>query len=190
MRGEVMKPLLVPKEKLNNFIVDIEGEIERLIGEYGDIVLKTSYLYLKDVQRAEDAFQEVFIKVFKKYGSFKGNSSEKTWIMSITINICKDMLRSSWLKRVFLMDNLAAGKGEDAVDTKVIKGIEEEILFKEVMALQSHLKDVVILYYYQEFKTVDISKILGIAEGTVRSRLHRAREILKNKLSGRVEYFG
>jgi RNA polymerase sigma-70 factor (ECF subfamily) len=58
------------------------------------------------------------------------------------------------------------------------------------MALPAYLKDVVILYYYQEFKTVEISKILGIAEGTVRSRLHRAREILKNKLSGRVDYFG
>jgi RNA polymerase sigma-70 factor (ECF subfamily) len=190
MGGEGMNPLLVPKEKLDNLMVDIEVEIERLMGEYGDIVLKTSYLYLKDMQRAEDAFQEVFIKIYRKYGSFKGNSSEKTWIMSITINVCKDMLRNSWLKRVFLMDNLTAEKDEDAVDAKVIKGIEEEILFKEVMALPAYLKDVVILYYYQEFKTVEISKILGIAEGTVRSRLHRAREILKNKLSGRVDYFG
>jgi RNA polymerase sigma-70 factor, ECF subfamily len=190
MGGEGMNRLLAPKEKLDNLIVDIEVEIERLMGEYGDIVLKTSYLYLKDMQRAEDAFQEVFIKIYKKYGSFKGNSSEKTWIMSITINVCKDMLRSSWLKRVFLMDNLAAEKDEDAVDVKVIKGIEEESLFKEVMALSPYLKDVVILYYYQEFKTVDISKVLGIAEGTVRSRLHRAREILKNKLRGRGDYSG
>jgi RNA polymerase sigma-70 factor (ECF subfamily) len=123
MGGEGMNPLLVPKEKLDNLMVDIEVEIERLMGEYGDIVLKTSYLYLKDMQRAEDAFQEVFIKIYRKYGSFKGNSSEKTWIMSITINVCKDMLRNSWLKRVFLMDNLTAEKDEDAVDAKVIKGI-------------------------------------------------------------------
>ena len=115
----------------------------------------------------------MFIKIYKKYNNFKGNSSEKTWIMSITINVCKDMLRSSWLKKVFLIDNLPAEKGDDAVDTKAIKTIEEEILFNEVIALPAYLEDVVILYYYQEFKTIEISKILGIAEGTVRSMLHR-----------------
>lgn len=97
-----MNSLLVPKENQELEKIDIKVEIERLINVYGEDVLRTSYMYLKDRQRAEDAFQEVFLKIYRKYDSFKGNSSEKTWIISITINVCKDLLRSSWLKRVFL----------------------------------------------------------------------------------------
>jgi RNA polymerase sigma-70 factor, ECF subfamily len=182
-----MNPLSVPKEKCELGELDIDKEIERLMNVYGNDVLRTAYLYLKDMQRAEDAFQEVFIKIYRKYDSFKGNSSEKTWIISITINVCKDMLRSSWLKRVFVTDSFLTEKHEEDTDKAAIQRVENKILFNEVMSLQPALKDVVILYYYQEFDTKEISKILGIAEGTVRSRLHRAREILKNKLKGRID---
>lgn len=164
-------------------------EIERLICSYGNDVLRVSYLYLKDIQRAEDAFQEVFIKVYKNYHKFNGKSSEKTWILSITINLCKDMLRSSWLRRVFVSDtDITEEKNEMDTDQAAIKKIENKILFNEVMSLPAALKDVIILYYYQQFDTKEISKILGVAEGTVRSRLHRARERLKGKLKGRVDF--
>lgn len=96
-------------------------------------------------------------------------------------------MRSSWLKRVFLTDKIIPQEHEDT-DKSAIKLVENRILLDEVMALQPSLKDVVVLYYYQQFDTKEISKILGIAEGTVRSRLHRAREILKNKLNGRIDY--
>jgi RNA polymerase sigma-70 factor, ECF subfamily len=182
-----MNPLSVPKEKCELEELDIDKEIERLMNVYGNDVLRTAYLYLKDMQRAEDAFQEVFIKIYKKYDSFKGKSSEKTWIISITINVCKDLLRSSWLKKVFVTDNVMTEKHHEDTDKAAIRLVENKILFNEVISLQSSLKDVVILYYYQEFDTKEISKVLGIAEGTVRSRLHRAREILKNKLSGRID---
>lgn len=62
-------------------------------------------------------------------------------------------------------------------------------MFNEVISLKPSLKDLVILYYYQEFSTKEISRILGMAEGTVRSKLHRAREILKGKVDGRIDYF-
>lgn len=185
-----MNPLSVPKENLEIENLNLEEEIERLMNMYGEDVLRMSYLYLKDRQRAEDAFQEVFIKIYKKNGSFKGKSSEKTWIISITINVCKDYLRSSWFNRVFLTDNILHDSSGDNIDDAAIKSVENSIVFNEVIALKPALKDVILLYYYEEFDTVEISKILGIAEGTVRSRLHRAREILKNKINRRIEYFG
>lgn len=183
-----MNPLLVPKEKHMIEEFNIDEEIERLMNLYGNDVLRTSYMYLKDRQRAEDAFQEVFLKVYKKYSSFQGKSSEKTWIISITINVCRDILRSSWLKRVFLTDNISIEKNNKDTDTAAIKLVEDRVLFDEVISLQPAMKEVVILYYYQEFDTREISNILGIAEGTVRSRLHRAREILRNKLKGRIDF--
>ncbi|MPM01170.1 sigma-70 family RNA polymerase sigma factor [Clostridium sp. C8] len=183
-----MDSLSVPKENKSIIGHDIEKEIQRLMDDYGDDVLRTSYMYLKDLQNAEDAFQEVFIRVFNKFESFKGESSEKTWIIRITINVCKDMLRSSWLKRVLLTDKLKEKNTIIGIDNKIIKEEENKILFEEVMSLSYRFKEVIILYYYHNYNTIEISRILNVAEGTVRSRLHRAREILKMKLGGRSDW--
>lgn len=185
-----MDSLSVPKENKSVIGHDIEKEIQRLMDHYGDDVLRTSYMYLKDLQNAEDAFQEVFIRVFNKFESFKGESSEKTWIIRITINVCKDMLRSSWLKRVLLTDKLKEKNIIIGIDNRIIKEEENKILFEEVMALSYRFKEVIILYYYHNYNTTEISRILNVAEGTVRSRLHRAREILKTKLGGRSDWDG
>ena len=183
-----MYSLSVPKENKSIIGHDIEKEIQRLMDDYGDDVLRTSYMYLKDLQNAEDAFQEVFIRVFNKFESFKGESSEKTWIIRITINVCKDMLRSSWLKKVLLTDKLKEKNTIIGIDNKIIKEEENKILFEEVMSLSYRFKEVIILYYYHNYNTIEISRILNVAEGTVRSRLHRAREILKMKLGGRSDW--
>jgi RNA polymerase sigma-70 factor (ECF subfamily) len=161
--------------------------IKRLMDAYGNDVLRTSFMYLKDKHKAEDAFQEVFIRIFKKRGGFLGNSSEKTWIIRITINVCKDMLRSSWLKRVLITDKPDNGLTED-VEDKAIEKDENRQLYREVTSLPPQFKDVVILYYYHGFSTPEIAKTLDVAEGTVRSRLARSREILKDRLRGRIDF--
>ncbi len=186
--------LSVPKDngmdqdkKLNyNSKPNIDAEIERLMNAFGNDVLRTSYMYLKDLQKAEDAFQEVFCKIYRKYGSFRGDSSEKTWIIKITINVCKDILRNSWIKRVLLTDKIGVQNDLTDVESKIIKKEENRRLFSEVTSLPRSYKEVMILYYYHEFNTAEISRIINIAEGTVRSRLHRGREILRSKLGGVV----
>lgn len=183
-----MDSLSVPKENKSVKGQNIEKEIQRLMDTYGKDVLRTSYMYLKNLQNAEDAFQEVFIRVFNKLESFKRESSEKTWIIRITINVCKDMLRSSWLKRVMLTDKLKDKNVNIGIENRIVKIEENKILFEEVMSLSHRFKEVIILYYYHNCNTAEISKILNVAEGTVRSRLHRAREILKTKLGGRIDW--
>ena len=78
----------------------VDTVVERLIEQYGQEVYKIAYFYMKETQLAEDVFQEVFYKVIKNYHKFNHQSSEKTWLIRITINTCKDMLRTSWIKRV------------------------------------------------------------------------------------------
>lgn len=182
-----MYSLSVPKENNSGENQDKDKLMHRLMDTYGNDVLRTSYMYLKDMQKAEDAFQEVFIKVFNKYESFKGESSEKTWIIKITINVCKDLLRSSWIKRVLLTDKFKERSRGTGIENRIIKKDENRLLFNEVLSLSQPFKEVILLYYYHSCDTSEISKILNIAEGTVRSRLHRAREILKNKLGGRID---
>lgn len=169
-------------------IQNMNLELERLIDEYGNQVLKVAHMYLKDKHRAEDAFQEVFIKVYKNFHTFKGQSSEKTWIISITANVCKDILKNSWLKKVILMDYKEDVDTSYSVDNEVIQSLQYKELYVEVMKLPLKYKEPLILYYYQEMSTVEISQALDLPEGTVRTRLHRGRELLKQKISGRIEF--
>lgn len=169
----------------------MDEKIEQLMNDYGNDVLRIAYLYLKDKYLAEDVFQEVFVKVYKNYNKFKSNSSEKTWIMSITINTCRDMLRISWFKKVFMLkdpdDDLQIDTNEN-IDDKIAEKMQYEELLKEVMNLPYKYRVPVILYYYEGLSTSDISVSMKIPEGTVRSRLFRARTILKSNLEGKIEY--
>lgn len=170
---------LVPSENKSN----LHREITRLIEQYGDDVLRIAYLYVKDYQRAEDIYQEVFLRVYKQYSGFQGKSSEKTWIIRITINLCKDMLRSFWLRRIMLFRKQEETLPADGDFTeRIAANSEHRQLFQAVLQLKPVFKEVVLLYYYQQFRTQEIAAILGISEGTVRSRLHRAREILRCEL--------
>lgn len=98
-----------------------------------------------------------------------------------------DMLRAPWLRRVLLAETPDAGETGDA-EQSAIQSDENRRLFERVKALAGPYKDVVLLYYYHGLTTPEISKALDIAEGTVRSRLARARETLKDKLQGRLDF--
>lgn len=195
--GVIYVPIASLVQKDNEEKNDIPREIERLINCYGDDVLRVAYLYVKDMHKAEDIFQEVFIKVFKKYDTFKGNSSEKTWIMKITVNACKDYFKSFWMKRVFLnsdreedRESYNVESSAQSLDDSIIKSIESEELLNEVKNLPIKYKEVIILYYYQQFTTKEIGEMLKLPEGTIRTRLFRARELLKKNVTGRIEYEG
>lgn len=140
-----MYSLSVPKENNRDRRQNVSEEIQRLMDLYGNDLLRTSYMYLKDMQRAEDAFQEVFIKIYNKYDGFRGESSEKTWIIKITINVCKDILRSSWLKRVLLTDKIQYQKSGLDIENRFIKKDENAQLFAEVLSLQPSFKEIIIL---------------------------------------------
>lgn len=157
-------------------------EIERMINDHGDAVLKTAVMYLQDIHRAEDVFQEVFIKIFKGYDSFRRESSEKTWIIRITINTCRDFLKGLWNREVFPEDGMTFVPEENDPENMAIENMENRELFQRVVNLPTAYKEVILLYYYHGFNTVEISKILSISEGTVRSKLVRGRELLRKNM--------
>ena len=75
-------------------------DMDMLVKQYGDSLLRMCFLYLKDIHLAEDAVQDTLLKVYEKYSGFDQNCAEKTWMMRIAINVCKNYLRSSWWKRI------------------------------------------------------------------------------------------
>ena len=162
-------------------------DIETLMREYGNDVLRTAYMYVKDSHLAEDIFQDVFIKVNQKFETFQGGSSIKTWIIRITINTCKDYLKSAWNQRVKpfteFQENTMAGTDDF---TAVEQQDENRLIRQEVMKLPDKYKDVLLCVYFQDMTISEAAELLHIAEGTAKSRLSRAKEKLKLCLEGRI----
>lgn len=117
-------------------------DMNNLVDEYGDSLLRMCFLYLKDIHLAEDAVQDTFIKVYKNYTNFKGDSEEKTWVIRIAINICKNYLRSSWWKRIDEAAVLESITASNSTDT-----LEDEALLLEIMKLSPKYKEVILLFY-------------------------------------------
>ena len=157
-------------------------KLENLIELYGNDVLRIATLYIQNPSTAEDIFQDVFIKVSKCLSSFHGKSSEKTWIIKITINTCKDYLKSAWRKKVVSIENFNDTIENAGFDENIIDSENASMVLKEILLLPTKYKDVLILYYYKDFSTIEISSVLNIPEATVRTRMKRAREMLKEKL--------
>ncbi|EOC99993.1 RNA polymerase sigma factor [Caldisalinibacter kiritimatiensis] len=163
-----------------------EQDFNRIINEYGTEILRLCYLYLEDYQLAEDACQDTFLKVYKKFYTFKGDSSEKTWITRICINVCKNYLRSSWIRKIVLNDK----KLKDSVisDKELFSKLEKSDLFKSIMDLKPKYKEIILMYYYQQFTVKEIAEILCISESNAYTRLSRARKELKFRMMGGMVY--
>ena len=152
------------------------GEIGRLMDEHGDSLLRLCHLYLNDTHLAEDAVSETFFKAYQHLSDFRGGASEKTWLTRIAINTCNSMRRGAWFKRVRTMDRLP----EQAVPFE----LADDTLSGEIARLPFKLKQVVLLFYYQDLKTREIAELLGISESAVSVRLTRARAKLRTDLIG------
>ncbi len=158
-----------------------EEELRRLMTLYKNDLMRMSVAFLKDAALAEDAVQETFIKAYRAMASFRGDSSEKTWLMRIAINTCRNMRRDSWFRfvdRNITPDTLPLGAAND----------EDRVLMEVVMNLPYRHKEVMLLYYYQGMNLKEISEALGVAASTISTRLKKARERLRRDLEGGYEH--
>lgn len=163
------------------------NEIESLIEEYGNDVLRTAYMYVQNKDVAEDIFQDVFIKISKKLNTYKGESNIKTWMIRITINTSKDYLKSAWNRRVFPIseyhENTLAGE-DDFLEIE--KKEEQKVVRDAVIRLKDKHKDLILCVYFMDMTIKEAAICLNIKEGTAKSRLSRAKEKLREELEGRI----
>jgi len=143
-----------------------------------DDVYRFCYKYCGVREDAEDATQEVFIRLGKGIASFRGDSAFKTWLFRMAINVVKDQFRKNAKKR----KNVAF---DESFEIESADESSEEVVFKKqvvkaVDGLPPKLKQVVILVYGEDMSHQEVAKILGCSEGTVSWRIHEA----KKKLSG------
>lgn len=157
--------------------MEADNIIEDLYHSHARNIQRMCYLYLGDVAASEDAMQETFLKAYEKYPFFRGKSDVKTWLTRIAINTCKDIQRREARKKHFLTAEIpentqcATELPENAIDRMLVS--------EAIRQLPQELREVVILFYYQEMSTKTIGAILHIPRTTVEFRLKKARSELR-----------
>ena len=158
---------------------DREARLNELMLRYEKDVLRLCCAILRDAALAQDATQETFIKVYKKLDSFRGDSSEKTWLMHIAINVCRDMRRGAWFRFMDRRVSLEALPEPVAAPAR-----EHELLTLAVMRLPRKELEAVLLRYDQGMQVKEIAGALGVTPAAVSQRLKHAHARLRRELEG------
>lgn len=144
------------------------------VERHQNMVYRTALHALGSPQDADDAAQEVFFRLFRYRGDFDGEEHLRRWLLRVTVNCCRDVLKSPWRKRRV--------SWEEVPETPVFDKPEQAALYREVMALPEKYRTVLNLFYYEELSAREIGELLGVDTSTVTTRLARARRRLKERL--------
>ncbi len=144
------------------------------VERYQSMVYRTALHTLGSPQDADDAVQEVFLRLFRHRGAFDGEEHLRRWLLRVAVNYCRDLLKSPWRRRRISMEELP--------ETPVFDRPEQAALYREVMALPEKYRTVLNLFYYEELGVREIGELLGVEPSTVTTRLARARRRLKERL--------
>lgn len=150
--------------------------VEQAMQRYGDYILRLAYLTLGDRHEAEDVAQETFLRALAKGGQFRGECQLGAWLGRICMNLCRDRQRVAG-RTTLVPDPLPAAVGEDGEGGW--RRVQEQKMLDMVRRLPAAYRDVVMLHYWSGYDTVEIARAMGVVPATVRSRLHRARMMLK-----------
>lgn len=153
-----------------------ENDVNRAIEKYADMVQRICFYHLKNHADTEDVFQNVFLKYMLHDDLFHDEEHEKAWLLRVSINACKDYLKSFFRRRTVPLESLEE-IGEEVHDD------HREVL-EAVLSLPQRYKDAIYLHYYEGYTASEIGKILGKKENTVYSLLSRGRELLRKELGG------
>lgn len=151
--------------------------ISRDLEIYGDIILRLGYSYMKNIHDSEDILQEVLLKLIEQNNVFEDEDHKKAWIITVTRNICKNKLKSSWFR-----------KRNELVDMPYYDDYKYQEVLEVVMKLPLKYREVIHLFYYEDYSTLQIAELINKKESTVRSLLHRARAMLKEVLKEEYDF--
>ena len=188
----------------SRFIERLRGRDERafndLVQQYEQRVFRLVFRMLGRRDEAEDMVQEVFVQVFKAVESFRGDSKLSTWIYRIAINLCKNRAKYLSRRRSEAQDELEQmsewrslheGRGITVGETnrpdQVVQGYQLETIVRlSIAQLDSDFREVLVLRDIEDLPYEDIMEITGLPEGTVKSRIHRARAMLKQRIEAQM----
>ena len=150
---------------------------EEAVETYTLYLTKISYLYVHNQQIAEDVVQDVFIKIYRTHKDELPFENPKAYLIKMTMNRCRDYFRSWHYRKVQLTTNWSTREKPHSFSSD-----REGSLVNAIHKLDQKYREVIILHYYDEQSTKEIASILEIPEGTVKTRLQKARKLLKDYL--------
>ena len=153
-----------------------EQEVNRAIERHADTVRRLCMIHLKNYADTEDIFQTVFLKYVLSSVSFENEEHERAWFIRVTINACKDLLKNFFRSHTVSIEEVLEQPAEIEQDHR-------EVL-EAVLSLPARYRDVVYLYYYEEYTAPQIGRILDKNVNTIYTLLNRAKKILREKLGG------
>lgn len=156
-----------------------EQEVNRAVEEYSDMIRRLCMIHLKNYADTEDIFQTVFLKYVLSSVVFENKEHEKAWFIRVTINTCKDLLKSFFRSRITSLDEIL----EQAADMQE----ENKEVLEAVLSLPSKYRDVVYLHYYEGYTAPEIGRLLKKNVNTVYTLMTRSRHLLREKLGGDVD---
>lgn len=162
-----------------------EEKLEWLMNEYGQKITRLAFTYTRQKELSEDIAQEVFIRCFEHLDNFRHESTYKTWLYRITVNLCEDKLRSWSFKNIVLAEFFSTSKStEKTPEIEVLYLEDKRLISKKILSLPVKYREIIIFYYYEEMSYNEISGLLNLSIQTIKSRLHKARQLLKKALEG------
>ncbi len=145
------------------------ADMEQHFIRYKDDVYRLALSYTRSIQEAEDVCQTAFLKLMEQPEITPGK--EKAWLMQVTANLCRNLLRSGWWRKTAPLE-----------DTAAVEPPRYSHVYQAVMGLQPKYRVVVYLRYYEAYTTQEIAQLLHISQTAVTTRLNRARQMLKEQL--------
>lgn len=152
-------------------------EADRLVAEYSDLILRLSYTYLRSTHDAEDICQTVLVKLMTSRQAFASKEHERAWVVRVTANACKDLLRSAPRQRTLGLEALEGRDPEDRDDQ--VADSQESPVARAVQHLVEEQREAIHLHYYEGYKIDEIARMTKASPATVAKRLSRARETLR-----------
>ena len=150
----------------------------RLYDQYATDVLRVCYFYLSDREKAEDVCQDVFVRLMTTHPLLRPGR-EKSWLLKVALNRCRDLWRGAWLKRVIL-----GGPTFELIPApdEFSRRDDQQAMMAAINQLPATFKEVILLHYYQGMNIAEIAQMLELPEGTISSRLSRGRKKLESIL--------
>ncbi|WP_438434394.1 RNA polymerase sigma factor [Gorillibacterium sp. sgz500922] len=148
---------------------------DRLMKEFGQDVWSYAYFLTRDYHFANDISQEVFLRVYRSFASFRGESSMRTWLLKITRNLSLNYRRTAFFRRVRVQAEVEPGIRSRSAEEEFIEQEIRDELWKVILGLPAGFREVLLLEIRYGFTMKEIAKLTGVSEGTVKSRLSRAR---------------
>lgn len=163
---------------------DKEVLMDEIMNRHGQDILRLVYSYVNNQVVAEDLTQDIFVKCYKALHTYSGKSTLRTWLWRIAINHCKDFLKSWYNKNVIITEDEPTTNrtNKEMVEEVVIQKEVDDQLISAIMALPIKYREVIYLFYYEELLIKEIAVVTEVGGNTVKTRLRRAKELLKIRL--------